>query len=98
MRTQRIVALGAALIVIVALIVAPDASGAAHLPVTAVDPIGMTVSDMDRAVAFYTSVLTFEKISDIEVSGREYELIQGVFGARMRVVRLRLGAESTWLT
>ena len=36
---------------------------------TAVDSIGMTVSDMDRAVDFYTRVLPFEKVSDLEVSG-----------------------------
>ena len=71
---------------------------AAKIAVTAVDSVGITVSDMDRAVAFYTSVLSFEKTSDIEVSGREYELLSGVFGARMRVVRLRLGDESVELT
>jgi catechol 2,3-dioxygenase-like lactoylglutathione lyase family enzyme len=72
-----------------------------HTPsvaVSAVDAIGMTVSDMDRAVEFYTSVLSFEKTSDVEVSGREHELLTGVFGARMRVVRLRLGDESIELT
>jgi catechol 2,3-dioxygenase-like lactoylglutathione lyase family enzyme len=58
----------------------------------------MTVSDMDRAVEFYTSVLSFEKTSDVEVAGREYELLSGVFGARMRVVRMRLGDESIELT
>jgi catechol 2,3-dioxygenase-like lactoylglutathione lyase family enzyme len=77
--------------------------GAAALPdravaVTAVDSIGMTVSDMDRAVAFYTGVLAFTKTSDEEVDGREYELLTGVFGARMRIVGLRLGAESLELT
>ena len=98
MRTQRILALGAALLLILSLAVALGASGADPLAVTAVDTIGMTVSDMDRSVAFYTSVLTFEKISDVEVAGREYELLEGVFGARMRIVRLRLGAESIELT
>jgi catechol 2,3-dioxygenase-like lactoylglutathione lyase family enzyme len=58
----------------------------------------MTVSDMDRAVAFYTDVLAFEKVSDAEVAGREFELLEGVFGARMRVVRLRLGDEVLELT
>jgi catechol 2,3-dioxygenase-like lactoylglutathione lyase family enzyme len=82
-----------------------SASTAAHasameaaVHVTAVDTIGMTVSDMDRAVAFYTSVLTFEKMSDVEVAGRDYELLTGVFGARLRVVGLRLGAETIELT
>jgi catechol 2,3-dioxygenase-like lactoylglutathione lyase family enzyme len=68
------------------------------LPVTAVDSIGITVSDMDRAVDFYTRVLTFERVSDVEVAGREYELLEGVFGARLRVVRLRLGDEFLELT
>jgi catechol 2,3-dioxygenase-like lactoylglutathione lyase family enzyme len=66
--------------------------------VAAVDSVGMTVSDMDRAVRFYTSVLSFEKTSDVEVSGREHELLSGVFGARMRIVRLQLGEESIELT
>jgi catechol 2,3-dioxygenase-like lactoylglutathione lyase family enzyme len=66
--------------------------------VSAVDTIGMTVADMDRAVDFYTSVLAFEKVSDVEVTGREYELMEGVFGVRMRVVKLRLGDEAIELT
>jgi len=98
MRTQRILALGAVALLILSLAAVLGASTAAPLAVTAVDTVGMTVADMDRAVAFYTSVLTFEKISDVELSGREYELLHGVFGARMRVVRLRLGAESIELT
>jgi catechol 2,3-dioxygenase-like lactoylglutathione lyase family enzyme len=72
------------------------ASDALH--VTAVDSIGMTVENMDRAVDFYTRVLTFEKISDREAAGREYELFAGVFGARARIVRLRLGEETIELT
>ncbi len=70
----------------------------APIRVSAVHSVGMTVSDMDRAVEFYTRVLPFEKKSDVEVSGREYELLTGVFGARMRVVRLMLGDESIELT
>jgi len=60
--------------------------------------VGMTVADMDRSVAFYANVLSFEKVSDVEVSGEDYERLQGVFGVRMRVVRLRLGEESIELT
>ncbi len=66
--------------------------------VVAVDAVGMTVSDMDRSVEFYSKVLTFEKVSDAEVWGDEYEHLQGVFGLRMRVVRMRLGDEIIELT
>jgi catechol 2,3-dioxygenase-like lactoylglutathione lyase family enzyme len=63
-----------------------------------VDAAGMTVSDMDRSVAFFSNVLTFEKVSDVEVSGAEYDRLQSLFGVRMRVVRLRLGEEQIELT
>ncbi|PYL73830.1 MAG: glyoxalase [Verrucomicrobia bacterium] len=64
---------------------------------TSVESIGMTVSDMDRAVEFY-SALTFQKISDVEVLGDEFEHLEGVFGARMRIVRMQLGNEYLDLT
>ena len=64
----------------------------------AVDAIGMTVADMDRSLAFYTQVLAFTPVSDVEVTGSAYEHLQGVFGLRMRVVRLRLGDEALVLT
>ena len=63
-----------------------------------VSAIGMTVSDMDASVEFYSKVLSFEKISDIEVTGDDYERLEGVFGLRMRVVRMRLGEEFIELT
>jgi catechol 2,3-dioxygenase-like lactoylglutathione lyase family enzyme len=63
-----------------------------------VGAIGMTVSDMDTSVEFYSRVLSFEKVSDVEVTGEDYERLQGVFGLRMRVVRMRLGDEFIDLT
>ena len=63
-----------------------------------VSAIGMTVSDMDASVDFYSRVLSFEKVSDVEVAGEDYERLQGVFGLRMRVVRMRLGDEFIELT
>jgi catechol 2,3-dioxygenase-like lactoylglutathione lyase family enzyme len=63
-----------------------------------VGAIGMTVSDMDTAVDFYSRVLSFEKVFDVEVTGEDYERLQGVFGLRMRVVRMRLGDEFIELT
>lgn len=61
--------------------------------VSAVDAVGMTVSDMDRSVDFYTRVLHFTKLSDSEFAGDAVEQVKGVFGARVRIVRLKLGDE-----
>ena len=66
--------------------------------VKSVDSVGLTVSDMDRAIDFFSKVLSFEKVSDVEVSGSEYESLYGVFGARMRIVRLKLADEAIELT
>ena len=66
--------------------------------VRSIDAIGMTVADMDRPIEFFSKVLSFEKITDVEVHGSEYETLQGVFGLRMRVARLALGAEKIELT
>lgn len=69
-----------------------------HLRVTRVDSVGFTVSDMDRSLVFYTQVLPFVKTADLEIDGRAFELLSGVFGARARVVRLALGDEQIELT
>src|SRR5215470_14428404 len=57
-------------------------------------PVLTTVEDMDRSVDFYSRVLTFEKVSDREVAGDEVEHLFGVFGARVRLVEMKLGDES----
>jgi len=80
--------------VVVALVGLPPAGA----QVAAVDSIGVTVADMDRSLAFYRDVLGFQPVSDLEVSSDEWERFQGVFGLRMRVVRLRLGDEALELT
>jgi len=74
----------------------PPATG--QEAVKAVEVIGMTVSDMDRSVEFYSRVLAFERVSEVEVWGTEYESLQGLFGVRMRIVRMKLGSESIELT
>src|SRR6266566_2985468 len=84
-------------IVVVALLALCSASIFAQSPKVAVESIGMTVSDMDRSVEFY-SALTFQKVKDVEVSGEQYEHLEGVFGARMRIVRMQLGKEYLDLT
>ena len=66
--------------------------------VRAVVSIWMTVSDMKRAVDFYSNALTFTRVSDVELEGPEYERLLGVFGLRIRVVRMRLGEQILVLT
>lgn len=66
--------------------------------VRSVDAVGMTVADMERSVEYFSKVLSFEKVSDVEVTGTEFERLQGVFGLRMRVVGMRLGDELICLT
>ena len=66
--------------------------------VSRIESVGFTVSDMNKAVEFYTRVLTFEKVSETEIFGTEFEHLTGVFGARAKVVRLKLGSETLELT
>jgi catechol 2,3-dioxygenase-like lactoylglutathione lyase family enzyme len=66
--------------------------------VEAVDSVGYTVADADRVARFLVDVLEFEKVAEREVAGPDWERLQGVFPARMRVVRLRLGDEHLELT
>ena len=56
------------------------------------------MSDIDRSVDFFSRVLSFEKVSDREVYGADYERLQGLFGMRARIVRMRLGGEFVELT
>ena len=63
-----------------------------------VDAIGITVSEMNRSVKFFTEVLGFRKVSDGEVFGSAYEQLQGIFGLRMNIVRMQLGDEFIELT
>jgi len=63
-----------------------------------VESIGLVVGDIDRSVEFYSRVLSFRQTSDVEIAGPEYERLYGVFGLRMRVVRMTLGDEAITLT
>src|SRR5438874_8867179 len=90
---MRRLASGLVLVLVILLSAVADA----QQPPVAVDGVGITVSDMDRAIAFY-SALTFHKVSDTEVLGEEYEQLEGVFGARMRIVRMQIGHEYIDLT
>ena len=68
---------------------------AAAAPVaTSVDSVGIPVTDADRSIQFYAEVLSFHKVADVEVAGSSYEHLFGVFGMRLRLVRMQLGDES----
>jgi catechol 2,3-dioxygenase-like lactoylglutathione lyase family enzyme len=73
-------------------------SAAPNSAVRAVESIGITVSDLDRSVGFYTDVLSFERIGERESADEATEHFSGVFGARCRTARLRLGDETIELT
>src|SRR5215831_17944803 len=96
--TDKLFAAIAALPLLIAY-VQPIWAAAPHTPlVRAVESVGMTVADADRSIDFYSRVLSFQKVSDIEIEGSDYERLEGVFGLRMRVVSMRLGDESIELT
>jgi catechol 2,3-dioxygenase-like lactoylglutathione lyase family enzyme len=54
----------------------------------------LTVSDIDRAAAFYESALHFKRIADRVIVDQDYDYLTGVFAARVRNVTLRLGDET----
>lgn len=60
--------------------------------------IGFTVSDMERSIAFYERVLSFEKVADTQVAGSAYDTLSGVFASRVRVVHMKLGEQTLELT
>ena len=70
----------------------------AEAPITAVEAVGITVSDLDRSIEFYTHVLHFQKEWEKELIGADVEHLKGVFGVRVRVARLRLGSEEIELS
>lgn len=54
----------------------------------------LTVSDLDRSVAFYEQALGFKKVDEKVVVHAELDTLTGVFGTRVRSARLRLGDET----
>src|SRR5688572_25372996 len=67
---------------------------AAPLRIEAVEAITLTVANVERSTAFFTDVLDFERVSESELRGDAVERYFGLFGARARVARLRLGDEA----
>ncbi len=98
MPLRALLKLGAAVALALVLPLAGTLAALGATPIAAVESVGITVSDLDRSVAFYQEILGFERASAVEVWGEPYERLQGVFGLRMRVARLRLGDEAIELT
>jgi catechol 2,3-dioxygenase-like lactoylglutathione lyase family enzyme len=67
-------------------------------PAAEVGPIALTVRDAAASAEFFRDHLDFTLVSDIETMGRDVELLYGVFGARVRVIRMQLGREQIELT
>lgn len=61
------------------------------------DSIALTVSDLDRSVAFYEKALDFRKVGERTIADRNYDYVTGVFGTRVRSATLRLGDETILL-
>jgi catechol 2,3-dioxygenase-like lactoylglutathione lyase family enzyme len=84
------------LVILVSSLILPyptPAQAASVVSVQAVTAVGFTVSDMERSIAFYRDVLTFTRVSDVEVDGSAYDTLWGLFGVRARVVRMQLGEQ-----
>lgn len=56
--------------------------------------IVMTVTDLDRSVAFYERALGFRKVSSGVVADPDFDQLSGLFGARVRRATLALGDET----
>src|SRR5262249_14520311 len=76
MKRRDTLAAAMALLLLLGLTQRPWARGETAPIVTGVDSIGMTVSDLERAVDFYTRTLGFEKASTVEVAGEAFERLQ----------------------
>jgi len=106
MKLHRVFRLLDICVLLLAIAAVAAASGHQPEPKTSESPagirtvasVGVTVSDLDRSLEFYSGVLGFEKISDNETLGDAVEHLTGVFGARTRTARLRLGEEHIELT
>jgi catechol 2,3-dioxygenase-like lactoylglutathione lyase family enzyme len=87
------------LVLLLTLVLAMGAAGRAQVTaakrtpaIQAVAAISTTVGNMDRSVAFYAGVLSFEKVSDREMESAD--TAPGKPTPRLRVVGMKLGDES----
>ena len=81
------------LVLALALVLVVTKAASAQPLATGVATVVIPVSDLDRAAEFYGKVLSFEEIARSERSGEPWERLEGVFGLRVRTMRMRLGRE-----
>jgi catechol 2,3-dioxygenase-like lactoylglutathione lyase family enzyme len=86
------------LVVLAAFLVLGAGESARVVRATQVGAIALTVRNADVSAGFFERVLNFTRVRDVEASGRDVELLHGVFGARVRVITLALGDETIELT
>lgn len=85
-------------VAVLSLLLAPAGPHARSAPardgsVSAVESVTIVVEDMERSLPFFTEVLGFQRLHATEIAGSEFERLHGVFGARARIARLKLGDE-----
>jgi catechol 2,3-dioxygenase-like lactoylglutathione lyase family enzyme len=70
----------------------------AYAAVHQLQSIGLTVSDLDAEVRFFTQVLPFQEVSRAEIKGQAADDLLGLRLANLKLARLRLGDEIITLT
>jgi len=69
----------------------------ANAKVIELKTIALTVSDLDRSVAFYVQAMNFKKVSEQTIVNRDFDYLTGVFGSRVRSAELQIGDEKIQL-
>jgi catechol 2,3-dioxygenase-like lactoylglutathione lyase family enzyme len=70
-----------------------DTSIRSSVRVQKIQAIGLTVTDLDRSIIFYTQVLDFELIRDIIVTEENLDRAEEIGHSRIRIATLKLGDE-----
>jgi catechol 2,3-dioxygenase-like lactoylglutathione lyase family enzyme len=87
-RVVRTAAVVAVLLLVLPLLLRSATPAQEAAATRSVDGVVISVASLERAIDFYTRVLTFELVSTTEVGD------EGIEGARARIARLELGREA----
>src|SRR5262249_32390054 len=61
--------------------------------VTSVEALAIPVSNLERSVAFFTDVLSFQKVNETQVTDRSFAQLHGLYKGKPRIAWLKLGDE-----